>query len=359
MSEPRNTLKIFLAVCLLPLAGCDQKPEKVDEQLRPVRFITVSTPESGLTKTFPGVVEAEQKADLSFRVSGKLNQLLVDEGNRVEAGQTLAQLDQADFAIRLNDRKAGYEVAKADYERAVKLVETGAIARADVDALKAKASTALAQFESARQELDYTTLKAPFSGRIAKRFVDNYEEISAKQEIVSLQDLSSLLIKVEMPESVIAQARDQSKHQSLSYSASFTSLPDQSFPLKVNAFSSQASDNNQTYTVTFIMDMPDQRLIWPGMSAQVAIQQMASEDSSLRVPSNTVMEDNRGRYVYLVESLADGTGVIRRREVTTGELTGQGIEILSGLTVGEHLVIAGMSQMTGGMMVRLQQESAE
>ena len=359
MSEPRNVLKILLIFCLLPIAGCNQAPEKVEEALRPVRFLTMSTPESGLTKTLPGVVEAEKKASLSFRVSGKLNELLVHEGSRVEAGQKLAQLDQTDFIIQLNDRKASYEVAKADYDRAAKLMETGAIARADVDALKAKASTALAQLESARKELEYTALKAPFAGRIAKRFVDNFEEISAKQEVVSLQDISSLLIKVEMPASVIAQSKGQLERQPLSYSASFTSIPGQTFPLTVDAFSSQASDNSQTYTITFIMDMPDQRLIWPGMSAQVTIRQMASENSPLRVPSNTVMEDNRGRYVYLVEELSDDTGLIKRRTVTTGELTGEGIEVHSGLAVGERLVTAGMNQLTEGMTVLLQQESAE
>lgn len=359
MPEPRSLLSLLLIFCLLPLAGCNREPEKTEDPLRPVRFITISLPESGLTKTFPGVVDAKQKADLSFRLSGKLNEMLVDEGDRVAPEQKLAQLDQTDFVIRLNDHKASYELAKADYDRAVKLVDTGAIARADVDALKAKATSALALYESAQQELGYTTLKAPFSGRIATRYVDNFEEVAASQVVFLLQDLSSLLIEVEMPESVITQARDQSHRQSLSYSASFPSLPNQSFPLTVDAFSSQASDSSQTYTVTFIMDMPDQQLIWSGMSAHVAIHQMASDSAPLKVPSNTVMEDNRGRYVYLVERLADGSGIIHRREVIVGELTDQGIEIISGLAIGERLVTAGMSQMTDGKKVRLQEDSAE
>ena len=337
---------------LIALAGCEQSVQTEQEILRPVRSIEVTHPGTAFSKTFPGVVESVQKADLSFRVSGRLSQLLVNEGEFVQPGQVIAQLDQVDYTIRFKDRQASYEVARADYERALKLVDSGAIARADVDNLKAKLGTATAQLESARQELEYTELRAPFSGHIAKRYVDNFEEVSAKQEIVALQDTSALLIKVEMPESVIAKANINRKE--MLFSTTLASLPGQEFPVDFHAFSSQASDSSQTYTATFIMPSSGQQLILPGMSAQLTAKRAGEKGEEIFVPAHTVLEDIQGRYVFVATSAEDGVGIIKRRPVSIGSLTERGIQIRTGLEPGDHLITAGMSQMYDGMRVRLQ-----
>ena len=338
----------FLAATLL--SGCDQTVSEPQEILRPVRSVTVSHSDAGLEKTFPGVVEAAQQASLSFRVSGRLASLSVKDGSAVSAGEVVAELEPVDFDIRLKDRQASYEVAKADYERAVQLVGKGAIARADVDNLKAKLSTATAQLETARQEKAYTRLRAPFSGRVARVYADNYEEVSAKQDIMVLHDLSSLLIKVEMPESLIT--RTQQERQPLRYSARFDGLGDKAFPLQLSAFAAEPDSSSQTYTVTFLLSDPPGSRILPGMSADVLIKQVLPDSDWLVIPAHSVQEDNDGRFVYLVEAAEAGVGVVLRRPVQTGRLLASGIEVTSGLVAGEQLVTAGMSQMVDGMRVK-------
>ncbi|WP_419533191.1 efflux RND transporter periplasmic adaptor subunit [Endozoicomonas sp.] len=174
---------LVTALTLSLITGCNQELPEQEEVLRPVRSIVVNSPESGWVKEFPATVDAVQKANLSFRVAGKLEDILVKEGELVKEGDEIARLDQVDFEIKLKDRQASYDVAKADYDRARKLIEKGAIARAELDNLKAKVSTASSQLQAAQQELDYTILRAPFNGRVARRYIDNYEEVSAKQEI--------------------------------------------------------------------------------------------------------------------------------------------------------------------------------
>ncbi|MET4694248.1 efflux RND transporter periplasmic adaptor subunit [Endozoicomonas lisbonensis] len=339
---------VFLATVWLP--GCDQTVFEPQETLRPVRFMTVSYSETGLQKKFPGVVEAAQQANLSFRVSGRLASLNVKEGSAVVGGQVVAELESVEFDIRLKDRQATYDAAKADYERAVQLIGKGAIARADVDNLKAKLSTATAQLETARHEKAHTRLRAPFNGQIAKVYVDNYEEVSAKQDVVALHDLSSLLIKVEMPESVIVNAQEE--RQPLRYSARFDGLGDKVFPLQLSAFAALADDSSQTYTVTFMLSDRLGSRILPGMSASVMIKQMVPAGDWLVIPAHSVQEDNDGRFVYVVEAAEAGVGVVFRRPVQTGRLLASGIEVTSGLVAGERLVTAGMSQMAEGMRVK-------
>ncbi|WP_299728434.1 efflux RND transporter periplasmic adaptor subunit [uncultured Endozoicomonas sp.] len=358
MKQPSRSFQqialVFVATSLF--AGCSQEAEIEEELLRPVRSIMISSMESVEVKEFPAVIDAAQKANLSFRVSGKLQSLLVKEGELIEKGESVAQLDPTDFEIRLKDRQASYDVAHSDYERARKLVDKGAIARAEVEALKAKVSTAGSQLESAQKELEYTILTAPFSGRIARRYVDNYEEVSAKQEIVSLQDTSTLLVKMELPESVLVRARADMKN-GLFY-ARFNAIPGQQYPLTLKEVSTQIDESNQTYTVTFDMAAVNDRLILPGMSAVVRAEQNIPISDLVRIPAYAVLEDNNGRFVYVVSDQGNGVGVISRREVSTGELSKEGLVITSGLTMGDRVVTAGMSQMTEGMKVRLQEGAA-
>ena len=345
---------VALSLCaLLTLTGCSNEKPVPEEIIRPVRSITIAPPDGAMVREFQGVVDAAQNANLSFRVSGKLAKVLVREGEEVHQGQVIAQLDDTDFAIKLKDRQASYDVAKADFTRAEKLLKSGGIARAEVETLRGKYATASAQLESARQELAYTVLKAPFSGRIAKRYVDNYEEVSAKQEVVVLQDISALLIKVELPENVLTN-RDKFADD-LQFWAEFNALPGERFPLTLLEASSQPSSSTQTYTVTFttpFTDRMDKKLILPGMSARMVVQHSDVTERIL-VPAYSVLEDNRGRFVYVVKAQDKQLGTVHRQAVTTGALTEQGLLVTSGLQLGDQLVTAGMSQMTEGMKVRL------
>lgn len=345
-----------IALIALALSGCNQEQTEQPEILRPVRSIVVTPPESGWIKEFPAVVNAVQKADLSFRVSGKLQKILVKEGEMVEEDQEIARLDQVDFEIKLKDRKASYDVAKADFDRAQKLIKSGAIARAELDNLSAKVSTASSQLEAAQQELDYTILRAPFAGRVARRYVENFEEVSAKQEIISLQDTSALLVEMELPESVLVRA--QKRQGDYNFLAHFSSIPGRYYPLELRETSTQADESTQTYTMTFTMPAIENHLILPGMSVLVRAEEITPDKNLVLVPGYAVMEDKNGRFVYVVSDAGEGIGKISRRAVSTGQLSNRGIVISSGLNLGDRVVTAGMSQMSEGLKVRLQEGDA-
>ena len=131
-------------------------------------------------------------------VDGNTTQL--KEGDKVVKGQVIARLDQTDFKIQLNDKQAGYDKSKANFTRSATLLEPGHISQREYDEIKAAYSTAEAHLKTAKQNLIYTELKAPFDGSITKTHVDNFEEIMAKNVIATLQDLTMMQIEIDVPE---------------------------------------------------------------------------------------------------------------------------------------------------------------
>lgn len=349
---------ILLMATLLTLIACDRASEQAETKPLPrlVRTLTVTSTAEGLWRELPGVVDAAQKADLSFRIAGKLNELLANEGDMVESGQAIAKLDDRDIRIQMKSRQADYDQAHADYVRGQKLVKKGLISRSDFEKLEAQDAAARSALEMAKQNLAYTILKAPFAGEIARRYVDNYEEVTAKQTIYTLQDLSSMTIKADVPESVMILADDGND---LKLAAMFDMIPNRRFPITLKEVSTQANPDSNTFRVTFNLPRIENYNVLPGMSVTVRGERVADSPQlrgTVLVPAQAVLEDTAGRFVYIAKPLDDNLATIDKRSVTTGRLSSAGLEVLSGLEIGDRIVAAGMSKMRQGLQVRLAPE---
>jgi RND family efflux transporter MFP subunit len=354
--------RAILACILLPiiLTGCNEEAPLPPPESRPVKTIVVGGVTSGNYRQFPGVVDAMQKADLSFRVEGKLKEILVREGDMVEKDQVLARLDPTDYQIKLNDRKASYETAKANYERAKELIKKDAISRVDHDKIRAEYATARANLEAAEQDLNYTSLKATFPGYIAKRHVENFEEVRRKQKIFTLQDISELEIKIDVPESVMIQLRraiepgkvTQPKRKMY---AIFEQIKDVQFPLNLKEVSTTADVNTRTFQATLKMDHPEDYNVLPGMTATVFAEVFTSESGSsmsVVLPISAVVSDtDKNAVVWIVD---ESTMTVSLKPVKTGMMTSNGITV-TGLDAGERVVTAGAAFMREGMKVTLLQ----
>lgn len=354
--------RIILACSLLPLliSACSEEAPLPPPESRPVKSMLVGGASAGNTRQFPGVVDAIQKADMSFRVEGKLKEILVREGDMVKKDQVLAKLDPTDYQIRLNDRKASYETAKANYDRAKELVEKGAISRVDHDKIRAEYFTAKSNLEAAEQNLKYTSLEATFSGYIAKRHVENFEEVRRKQAIFTLQDVSELEIKVDVPENLMIQLRRQVEPGKTSESkremyAVFDQIKDVQFPLEPKEISTTADVNTRTFEVTLKMKSPENYNVLPGMTATVFAEMLASETGepiTVELPVSAVVADaSKKATVWVVN---EDTMTVSAKPVKTGLITNNSISV-SGLEPGQRIVTAGAAFMREGMKVTLLQ----
>ena len=144
----------LLALSLLSACGDAGNPEEQAAAPRLVRTMTVAEAGDFRRREFPGVIDAAQKADLSFRVAGQVEAIEVAESEEVSAGQVVARLDPDDFETRLASVKADYERARADFERAEGLIEDGYISRTDYDKLKAQYTNAQSQLHTAEKRHD-------------------------------------------------------------------------------------------------------------------------------------------------------------------------------------------------------------
>ena len=349
----RRVCIAFLAVnvSLLNSCGGDEPKTAVETILRPVKTEVITTGGDFIGSEFTGVVDAIQTAELGFQINGKLQRLDVKEGDQVSEGQLIAQLDQTDFKLQVESSQAEFERAEADFRRAEQLVKNGNISRSDFDNLKAKHSTANTQLKSARQNLEYTSLNAPFSGLIAERHVDNFEIVQAKQTIVTLQDISMLAIRIDVPESIMMRIDKNSDNRRIY--AQFDVSGETHYPLTLKEVSTRADPQTQTFRVTLTMPTPEDHNILPGMTATVVGGPEDRGNRSIFLSPQAVMEDTNGRFVYVAEPNTGDEAVISRRTVATGRLLDQGLEVLSGLQEGDHVVTAGMSRIQEGMRVRL------
>ncbi|HBY86016.1 MAG TPA: efflux RND transporter periplasmic adaptor subunit, partial [Colwellia sp.] len=321
---------------------------------------------------FTAVVDALNRADLAFKISGNLTHFLVKQGDKVNKGDVIAKLDDTDLKIYVAEAQAHFDTAMADLTRAQNLVKTNYISASEFDQIRTKAHSAKAQLASANNNLDYSTLRASFDGVIAKVYSKNYQEINAKEPIVRLHDLSEIQLIVNIPESIMIHLKKNAAQGVVS--ATFNSIEDHNFPLQFSEVATLADEHSKTYEVIFTMKALDGYVILPGMTALVRAQ-VAREQSenqvypSFYLPSHTVLKDSLGNYVYIVKEHKTGVGKIFRKPVVIGNITAQGIEVFTsfaspelsgssdGLQSGDHVITAGMSKVSAGSLVKFTQSS--
>ncbi len=345
-----NHLVVLAALfCAIFLYGCGEKePEKKPEVIRPVKIMKVKDTKEILVHGFPGVVRAGRRAVLSFKVSGPLVELPVEEGQFVKEGDLIAQIDKRDFLTALKEAKARFREADQQFSRYKELYSKRQVSKADFDRYLAARDVARAKLEDARNALCDTTLRAPFDGVIAKRYVENYYKVKAKEPIVFLQDISQIEIVVNVPELVMAAIREQSAIKVVSI---FQAIPGKEFHVKVKEYSTEADPATQTYQVVFIMDKPEGANILPGMTATVSAYFEETKRPGIIIPALAVLDAPGNKpYVWVFD---ESTGVVRKRYVKIGPLKDSCcIKVTEGLKPGETIVVAGVTKLSEGMKVR-------
>jgi RND family efflux transporter MFP subunit len=352
----RNFTSLSALALFVMLSGCGKnEPQQTAEKIRPVKTMLIQSMGGQKIREFPGLVGATQRAELSFRVAGKLAELPVKEGDLIESGEVIARLDDTDFKIALNDSQATYKKALADFKRAEELLPQGHISRSDYDKLDAQYKTAKANLDLSRQNLNYTTLTAAFTGTVAKRYVDNFEEISAKQPVVLLQDTSKLDISIDIPERLailIDPSRRRSESERGQIHARFGAIRDQQFPLTFKEATADADPQTRTYKATFTMDQPDGYNILPGMNTTVVADtsHLESTTEAVLLPTSAVVSDNQKQAtVWLVD---EETMTVHPQPVEAGTMQGNRI-FVNGLKSGDRVVTAGVPFLRKGMKVSL------
>jgi len=345
-------LSLIIFTSFFFISGCEEPPQIFVASSRLVKTIVVGGDAYTDIRTFPAIVDAIQKAEISFRVRGEIQKILVKEGDKVKKGQVLAELDPTDLIITLKDHQENYETAKANFDRAVMLVKSGSISQAEHDNIRARYHTAKANLNTAKQNLSYTKLKADFDGYIAKRHVDNFEEVIFSQIIFSLEDVSALKIKIDVPETLMIAINKSSKGTRSMY-AVFDSISNHKFPISFLETSIKADPKTKTFKVTLKMEAPAEYNIFPGMTATVFAELLPDETETsivVSLPVSAVVADSQKHATVWVVDEKNMTVISKK--VKPGLMAGSTMQV-EGVYPGERVVVAGAYFLRENMKVTL------
>nr|KJZ10132.1 hypothetical protein TW77_07805 [Pseudoalteromonas rubra] len=368
MSTQRNKNSLLLALIMsIGLVGCQPIERLPIETIRPIKVMQVGSGEQLAAEQLPGVAKATQEVELSFRVSGTLQNMPIRIGQEVRIGDTLAELDKRDFEVAVDNTKAALasadaqlKNAKIEYDRVTRIQQRkpGAVSQSTVDlrhtaynSAKASYAAAMAQLNAAEDRLSYATLKAPFDGVVVQRYVENYQDINANSPIFRLVDISKIEMDISISENQISNLPYVKKPRVV-----FDAFPDIEIPARIKEVSSEASQTTRTYNVRLIMDPPPGIDILPGMSGvAMADVDLPGQENQVMIPVSSVFSsaDNKTTYVWRYNQELQQ---VNRVAVETGGIGNQGLVITSGLARGDQIATAGIHFLTEGQKVRLLSE---
>ena len=348
-------LGLFLGLMLL-LGACGGEIEEAAPVVRPVKIVEFGVVSADQTREYPGSIAPTEEADLSFEVSGQVVAFPVSEGQAVRRGTVLARIDEADYEARRNAAAANRLAAEATYERFQQLYEQNVVSLQDLEVRRRDFDVADANLQTAQNALDDTELRSPFSGIVARTYVDNFSNVQAKQPVLKLQNEEMLEVKVSVPEAdaLLGAAAVQSRERvaQLNPRVVVSALPGREFPARVKEFSTSADPVTRTFEATLEFDPPSDARILPGMTARVIIDafNIADVQETSTLPSSAVFADDNGDpNVWVIDP---ATMSAQRIPIVVGDISGAEIEIRSGLSSGSLIAASGVYHIQEGSQVR-------
>ncbi|WP_282066375.1 efflux RND transporter periplasmic adaptor subunit [Vibrio rotiferianus] len=348
----QNTLKLSaisaLLISSLSITGCSDENEASDVAplIKPA-LIEVVTTQSAMELSFNGIVRAAESADLAFRVSGKLISIFVKEGDEVSKGQLLASLDDRDAKNALVSAQLEFENVSREYERAQAVFKRSqAISKADLDTVTTRYNLARTRVEDAKRHLEYTQIFAPFDGIVGRKLADNYVQVQANAPVLTVHDINDLEVVIHIPHKVMLSGKEGTKAI-----AEISAISGQSFPLKLRTVATVADPVSQAYPVVLGFEHLNGFHVLPGMAVKVLPVSTSgnTQNQQITLPLTSIVPDNQGKqFVWVVGSDDKAT----KRYVAIGALNKDRIIVTEHLSLGEKVIIAGVSSVREGMEVR-------
>lgn len=304
---------------------------------------------------FSANLEPVWSAEISAKVDGRIDRLMVDEGDKIRAGSILAVLDTNELAAQvlqaegnLFTAQAGLEQADLDLRRNEALAKQGAISLQTLDSMRIKRDLAIGQLRSAegnlallKARLENATIIAPRDGMVIKRAVQSGYYTKAGSSIVTLADTTSLLAKA-----VIGEAQIKDIAQGTTVKVIVESMGNQEFSGIITRISPAATVPARTFTAEVTVANP-QGLLRPGVFAKVSTPLQARKNV-LAVPESALVMKEDQKTVFLVTA----EGQARQVTLKLGMIGDGYAEVLEGLKDGDIIVTAGHNKIKDGTTVK-------
>ncbi|MGI9238637.1 MAG: efflux RND transporter periplasmic adaptor subunit [Woeseiaceae bacterium] len=346
MNTLRPVISVLAIASMISLSGCgvgqaSPAEKTVVEAATPVPVETTTPQRLDIYATYDATAAISSDADAPVvaRVAGELVELLVEEGDVVEAGQILARLDGRRLRLEMLATKAELARASKEYKRNIDLHERGLISASMFEGLKYDLAALDASYNLKKLNYGYSNIRATIAGVVSAREVKPGQNIAIGDVTFRITDTSELQAHLQIPQSQLPKF--QAGHTA---SVQVASMPDIHFQASIVRISPTIDVRNGTFRATAIIDNKNGDLA-PGMLGRFTIA-YEKHANALTIPAIALLDDDEQASVYVVND-----GEVLRRIVQTGIEADGKIEILGGLSENEQIVVIGHGGLHDGSRV--------
>ena len=308
-------------------------PRVIVAEARPLDF--------PLTVEAPGTARANESVEIRPQISESVTAIHFTEGQRVEAGTVLLELEDSEAKADVAAARAVLVESETQASRAQELFKTKAVSASVLDQRTARRDADRAALDAAQSRLADTKIRAPFAGRLGLRRVSLGSLVTPSTIITTLDDTDTIKLDFDVPETALSLLAEGLVVEALS-----AAWPDQRFRGEVATIDTRVDPVSRTITVR--ARVPNQgALLRPGMF--LAVRLLRENVSALMVPEQALVPEQSRQYVWVV---GDGNAV-EKREVRTGRRRPGQVEIVDGLEAGERVVTEGTQKIRPGTSVEI------
>ena len=328
------------------LTGCKKQPGGPAGAggMPPMRVVAVEARSQPVTESLSlvGSIAANEFVEIKSETEGIVQEILFDEGQRVEKGQLLIRLDDTKLAAAAAEAESSFKLSQANFERAKSLIKDKMISPQEFDQASATFDLNQATLQLKRRQLKDARIIAPFAGVTGARHVSPGQVITKETVLTLLVDLDPVKVEVNVPERYLQQLKTG---QPLEFSVAAFSK--ETFHGEVYFISPQINENLRTALVKARIPNPDRKLLG-GMFASLNLT-LQVRDSAIVIPEPAIISNGDNFSVFVVDK--DGKAQIRPVQVGI-RLAGRA-EVVKGLSAGEMVVVEGVQKIGPGSAVKL------
>jgi RND family efflux transporter MFP subunit len=357
-----NRFDAALVVLLgLVLVGCGEPPSE-ESPPRPVAWAEATAAGDSRIRQISGVVQRPERAPVSFEVPGRIERIPVEIGDEFARGDVLAEIDDRPYRLTLSQRSAelaearsDLRLAEADFARAERLIEQGAVSEAEFDAAESRLESARSRVDTleaivslAEEDLADTRITAPYDGAVAGRLAEPAQQVEPGMPVLEIQSIGEQFeVRVSAPETLVNALQRGQEH-----AVTVPVLDGAEFTGTVREVGADVTNRNAYPVVLRIAGGAG--MLRAGMTAEVrfVIDDDKETGGWVAIPVTAYVgsgDDDRG-HVFVID---DEGSVAVRREVTLQTLRGEQALVSGELSAGERVVARGAGFIRDEQAVRM------
>lgn len=307
-----------------------------------VKVATVKTEEVSLDFFANGNFAPLQELSFSAEKPGRVVRVLVDEGSRVQSGQTLAIVRSEQITADLQTAQASYQNALTDYSRFENAFKTGGVTKQQLDQAKLSLVTSKSRLQQAKVNIGDTNIKATISGIVNKKYIEPGSVIGAGTSMFDIVNVSKLKLKVNVNENQVAGLK-----VGTTVNVKASVYPDATFSGKIS-FIAPKADASLNFPVEIEIGNNAANDLKAGMYGTAEFSSNQGKKSLMIVPRNAFVGSVSSNEIFVIEN-----GTAKLKSVTAGRILGDKVEILGGLSEGEIVIVTGQINLQDGSKVEV------